>query len=237
HAPPPPNRHEHPNDDTHPFANGHEHPSDDTHPFANGYEHLNDDTHPLANGHENPDEQTNGHKPPLADGHTDPDPGSDSHSGTNGNKPSHQHTCNNGDQLSHEHCNSDKNPHHDTFAHIVLRRAQDTVANQSPDFNAPGPYGHAPATDGNRNPDRLEPASKDANPDRYPRGIADLPSPCGFGPSLVSWRLARCPWNSRAGMAGLFVRQREALVICSGRVLVLPLPAGPGSDGSIGTRG
>ena len=191
------------------------------------------DSHGDRNGHAHA--TANGHKPSPADEHTDLGSGSGSHWDANGNKPSHQHTRNIGDHLSHEHCDSDENSNRNTFAHPALRQAQDTVVNRPPDLNAHGLCGHAPATDGNRNldglkfapryanPDSLEPASKcanpnhldsaskDANPYHYTRSVADIPSPCGFGLSLVSGPVAHCSW-SRAGMVGLFIHQKEALM-------------------------
>ena len=224
----PANGHENPNGDIYSLADIHENPNDTPH-FANSYKRSSDALSVFANGHKRPSDAlsvfANGHKLPQTDGHTDfdpdfdPDPDSNSNldtNGDNGNKPAHQYACNHGDQLSHKHCGSDKSRYRNPFAHATLGQAGNAVANRPPDFNALGSCGHTPTSDGNRNPGRLESASKDTNPDRlepvskyashdhYLGGVAGLPWPCGFGIPLAGWHLARCSWGG-AGMAGLFV--------------------------------
>jgi hypothetical protein len=148
------------NGHAHAAANGYENPNDDTTFFANGHKRPDNVLPPFANGHQYPNDTlplfADGHEPPRTDEHTDLDPGSDFNS--DANEPSHQYTCNHGDQLSYEHCGGDKNRHRDTFAHTD-QQARNPVANRFPDLDAPGSYGHPPARDGNRNPDRLESAS------------------------------------------------------------------------------
>jgi hypothetical protein len=188
--------HENANDDTRLLANSHENANKETVHFPDSYKHPNGSLPPFGDGHKYPNGTipffANGHKSPQytdldagSDFHSDAD--SDFHSDASDKNPSHQYTGNCGDQLSHEHCGNDKNRNRNTFAHTALGQGHDAVANRSLGFNTPGSNRHTPATDGNRNPDGLEPASRDANTDRLepvskdassgclPGGIADLP--------------------------------------------------------------